>query len=140
MPALMYGQFPLHCALGEVDLGASDVKALLVNNYVFDQDAHARVSHVSSKQVSGEGYAPGGIVVQNLSVEYDPAVNRTRILCDDLNYPTMTLPSFGGAIFYVDAGADPVLIAYHGFGARGITEAPFTYYLVNRTIAQFTVS
>lgn len=133
----MYGLFPYRCLKGEVDFDAGPVRAALAGAYTFEVDTHDRFSQVV--EASGQGYAPGGIVVQNQSMAYDPVLNQTVLLGDDLNFPTLTTDVVNGVVFYLDDAATRPLIAYHRIMGRAIENAPFTYHLTNRTIARIAV-
>lgn len=139
MPALMYGRFPYRALKGEVDFDAGVVKAALAGVYDMEVDTHDRWSHFVESTVTGL-YTPGGLAVPNFSLEYDAPNNRVVLLGDDLHYLTLTTEVIRGVVFYLDDGNTRPLIAYHRFEQfHVINNAPFTYYLADRFIAQFTV-
>lgn len=139
MPALMYGRLPYRALRGEVDFDNGVVRAALAGVYDMDVDAHDRWSHFVESPVDGL-YTPGGILVQNFSLEYQPASNRVALLGDDCHFLTITTEVIRGVLFYLDDGATKPLIAYHRFEQiRTIDNAPFTYYLADRLIAQIEV-
>lgn len=139
MPALMYGRLPYRALKGEIDFDAGVVKAALAGVYDMDVDTHDRWADVVESPATGL-YTPGGILVQNFSLEYQSAANQVALLGDDLNFLTLSSEVIRGVIFYLDDGATKPLIAYHRFEQiRTIDNAPFTYYLANRLIARITV-
>jgi hypothetical protein len=128
----MYGRFPYRALKGEVDFDAGALKAALAGVYDFDQ-AHDQLAHVT--QSVGTGYAP--VLVQNWSLEFEPASGRTVIFGDDPNFPHMTVDVVRGVVFYLEDGATNPLVAYHRFQVpRTIEDAPFTYFLHDRTVAR----
>lgn len=139
MPALMYGQLPYRALRGDVDFDTGIVKAALTGVYDMNVDSHYAWSDIVESPASGL-YAPGGIVVPNFSMEYQPASNRVAFLGDDLNFLTLSSEVIRGVVFYLDDAATKPLIAYHRFEqVRTISNAPFTYHLADRLIAQITV-
>lgn len=140
----MYGQLPYRAMKGEVDLDNGVVKAALAGVYD-QQDSHDRWSDFVEATVGGGLYPAGGIEVENFSMVHQPGLdqpesNRVALLGDDCNFRTLTSEVIRGVLFYLDDGATKPLIAYHRFDQfRVINNAPFTYYLKDRLIAQFRV-
>lgn len=139
MPALMYGRLPYRALKGEVDFDGGVVKAALAGVYDMDVDTHDRWTDFVEADVTGL-YSTGGILVENFSLEYQPDQNRVALLGDHCRFLTLSSEVIRGVLFYLDDGATKPLISYHRFEQfRVINNAPFTYYLKDRLIAQFRV-
>jgi hypothetical protein len=137
MPALMISRLPYRAMRGEVDLDAGPVRAALAGTYDL-QESHDRWSDFVESIVEGGLYVPGGIPVPNFEIVHDGPTRTVSLLGDDLNFLTMTTEVIRGVMFYLDDGATRPLLAYHRFDQfRVIENAPFTYYLADRLIAQF---
>ena len=134
MAAALYGQAILSALRGEYDLGVDTVKALLVTSaYIFDPDGHSYLSDldsISGAEVSGTGYAAGGIALTGVSLTKDTANNKITLDADDAAFGTITITGAAGIILYVDKGtaATSQLMSFEALSpAVDVAGAAFTY-------------
>lgn len=99
--------------------------------YAQDPVTHHYWSDVSSHEVSGTGYTPGGQAVTGLAVTQDDADQRVTIDFDDVDFGTLTLSpdSICAAVLYLDTGtpATSVLLGADVFGDTPTAGTAFTY-------------
>jgi len=116
-----YGKLAQHLFLGRINWqaeGGSTIKcALLKNTYIPDQDTDTTWEDISSHEVSGTGYTPGGNTLVLRDVAYDPDTNTLKVDAEDTLWPELTLTA-RHSVVYVEGATDAEswLIAYTDFG------------------------
>lgn len=129
-----YSNGPKHLALGTVDWTDGNVKVILVNGYVFDQDAHEFYDDVTGELTTGNGYTAGGLTLASPTVTVDTATNQTRLDGTDPSWTAgsgETLTADGAVILYsTGVAATSPLLGYINFdGDQSSTNAAFTVQL-----------
>lgn len=88
--AKFYGKFFHSLATKQIDLENDVVKAMLCPvAYVPDQDTHQFKSDVTA-EITGTGYAAGGLTVGPISITYDSGTNRLIIDGPDIAWDEAT--------------------------------------------------
>lgn len=115
--AKLYGLFFKSTFNKEVDIETDTVKFMLTSStYVPDQDAHQYKSSVTN-EVTGTGWAAGGVTVTGMSVAYDTATNVLKIDGVDISENPVTVAAARYGVLYVSTGVDATspLIGYVDF-------------------------
>lgn len=116
MASTIYPSFLAQLMAGEANLVGSVVKAMLVTSaYRFDP-AHRFRSEIQG-ETKGDGYSPGGKVVDKKIVSFDPDLRNASFDAGDVEWPEATITA-RGLILYVDRGeaSKSPLICYFDFG------------------------
>lgn len=140
--ANMYGSFIQKAFNKEVNWLTDTVKVMLTtSSYTPDQDAHAYKSSITN-EVTGTGYAAGGITLSNKVSTYTAGTNKIKLSADPVTWANSTITA-RYAVIYVDtgvAGASP-LCGYVDFGSNQVsTLANFTLTWDANGIFEITVA
>jgi hypothetical protein len=100
---------------GDIDIGGHVFKAMLLDSdYVPNPDTHDDKSDIVADEVTGTGWAAGGVTV-TLATAIDTANNRVYITVSDINETTVTLTNGKHLVIYDDTHASKALIGYVTF-------------------------
>ena len=104
-------------ANNNVDFGADTFYVLLTSGYTPDQDAHTKRSDVTN-EITGAGYATGGIQATVSSVTKDTGNNRTRITFALAEWTTATISATYAVYYKYRGGAATAdeLVGWNDFG------------------------
>ena len=129
---------------GTVALQQTNMGAVLMTGYSFDQDNHHFLTSVMANEISGTGYTTLGATVTGSTVTYDSASNEIRWTFSN---PTWTSASFSAsqmAVYYRSAGGTTTtwpLLMYVEFGAtQTVASGTFQYVVPATGAGAITVS
>lgn len=127
--AYWYGKGLLAVANNDVKWTADTIKVMLASaSYVPNQDTHDFRDDVTN-EVSGTGWAAGGVALANKTATYDGASNEVRLDADDVSQSGVTIANARYAVLYKARGgassADE-LLGYVDFGGdQSVSGATF---------------
>lgn len=102
-------------------------KAALLTEYVQDPD-HKVFADVQGWEVSGSGYTSGG---KNVTIEadFDSAGNKVVLVCPDVHFGFIGVPTTGAIVFYDDTGdaSTSELLLTDNFGEEIAVDGYFFY-------------
>jgi hypothetical protein len=103
--AKIYGKIVEQVFSANVDVTVDTLMcALLDSSYSPNQDVDEFWSEISGAEVTGTGYAAGGVVLAGVAFTYTPSTNTLMIDCDDPEWLAATLAGVRFAVIYRDSG------------------------------------
>jgi hypothetical protein len=116
--AKLYGLFFKSLCNKEIDLDTDTIKFMMTtSSYTPDQDTHQYKSSVTN-EVTGTGWAAGGVTVGSVAVTYDTATNVLKIDAADISESGVTVANARYGVLYDSSPASDAtrpLIAYVDF-------------------------
>ena len=101
---------------GSINMGTDTFKAMLASSsYTPNPDTHDDKADVVASEVTGTGWAAGGVTVTVAVAAVDTANNRVYFTVSDINEATVTLSDGKHLIIYDDTHASDALIGYVTF-------------------------
>jgi hypothetical protein len=122
MASLIFNSLARDILLGNVSFGADSFRMMLVGaGYVPDKDAHAKRADVTD-EVTGAGYAAGGLPVAVTVGAVDAANDRVGVSFGDVSWGPATITARGAVIYKARGGAASAdeLVAYVDFGGNEV--------------------
>jgi hypothetical protein len=116
--AKLYGLFFKSAFNKEIDLDSDTIKLMLTtSSYTPNQDTHQYKSDVTN-EVTGTGWAAGGVTLASFSVAYDTSTNVLKLDATDVAATTVTVANARYGVIYDSSPASDAtrpLIAYIDF-------------------------
>lgn len=113
-----YGKLREHLWKGRINYEEHYIRVMLcTNEYSPNRDTHDFKDDVAH-EVSGDGYIPAGMLLENKTLTYDAATNTLKLDADNLVWPDSTITARYAVIYdasYTTNGTMP-LIGYVDFG------------------------
>lgn len=126
MASGVYNRFKYNLLQGSGDILDDTIRvALLDTNHAFDAD-HDVLADVSANEVSGTGYAAGGVILSGDTVTQDDTNDRAYWDANDSLWGTASFTAYH-AVVYDDTLLNDQLICSIDFGgAQTVTNGTFT--------------
>lgn len=94
--------------------------AILSSAATINQDTNEYWSDLVANEITGTGYAAGGITLASKTLTYDAASNTTRLKAADITWTAVTFTNGRYAIIYKSTGTNTTshLLGWVDFGAN----------------------
>lgn len=141
--AFFYGPFFQSVFNKEIDIDSDALKVMLTTSaYTPDQDSHRYKSSITN-EISGTGYAAGGVALPSVTVTYTAATNVLMFDAPDVAWSGATFTARYAIIYDSTPSTDATrpLIGYVDFGADvAVSSGTLTLVWNASGIAAVTVS
>ena len=99
---------------------------LLKPTYVIDSDNQKLYTDISAQEVTGTGYTAGGLTLASKTVVYDPATDRTNLICNDSVWGPGATFDCAYAAIYDSGGTKPLWSIVNFEETKSVSNGSFT--------------